>query len=98
MKNGTYLINLFKIKTRTIGGQLFKIIKQNNMERYQFLDEYKDFQIPELIADFTFKIYYTLSYLDLINLKDNYIGTLNELFRERLNERFANYSKSNRTP
>ena len=63
------------------------------MERYQFLDEYKDFQIPELIADFKVPPYFIL--LRFNKSERQLYWHSQRIIKERLNQRFANYLESN---
>lgn len=68
-----------------------KSIKQNDkFNRYHFLDKDAGISAPELIIDF--KHFYTVPTSLLYNdYKSIYLATINELFRERLSQRFANY-------
>jgi hypothetical protein len=65
-------------------------IKQNNNERYHYLPSYLDFQIPELLVDF--KMYFTLPINVVFSgVNPFYLATINELFREKLSQRFSFY-------
>lgn len=68
----------------------WKAIKQNNNPRYHYLETFK--QIPALAIDF--KHYYSIPrdilYKEM-KADHHYIGTVNELFRESLSQRFAYY-------
>ena len=90
VKEGIAYKNLFNIEQRKIGSDEFKKIKQNKNERYHFLNEDSKLYLQELIIDF--KHYLTIPY-DIVayKYKDCYLTTINELFRENLSQRFANY-------
>lgn len=65
-------------------------IKTNLNPRYHFLKKQLDMQIQDLVIDF--KQYYTIPRNTIYRkYDDKYIGTLNELFRESLSQRFAFY-------
>jgi len=80
----------YKLKMQTINTERWNNIKNNQNPRYHFLKGEKTFQIPDLVLDF--KHYYAIS-RDVLykNFEDCYIGSLNELFREALSQRFAYY-------
>jgi len=88
---GDHLKELFGITQDKISSDPWKKIKQNNTDRYHFLISHTSFQIPELVIDF--KIYFSIEYSEFIKFYDGggYLGTINELFRERLSQRFTNY-------
>lgn len=66
-----------------------KIIK-NNENRYHFLGGESKLSIPDLVIDF--KHFYTIpTEIILLQSKSSYLATVNELFRERLSQRFSNY-------
>jgi hypothetical protein len=70
--------------------EALKRISQNDkFNRYHFLKGVKEL-FPDLVIDF--KHFYTVP-TDIIfnNLTQYYLITINELFRERLSQRFANY-------
>lgn len=90
VRSGEYLSSPYKIKTKRIVSGLWKPIVQNQNPRYHYLSPDVDHQIPELLLDF--KAYYTLSYRYFLSMhKEHYLATVNELFRENLSQRFANY-------
>jgi ABC-type cobalamin/Fe3+-siderophores transport system ATPase subunit len=66
-------------------------IKKNSIsERYHYLPQTLDLEMQDLVIDF--KCYISMPIQELINQhNDNYFCTLNELFRERLSQRFASY-------
>ncbi|MFA0846442.1 MAG: hypothetical protein ACC614_02600 [Methanobacterium formicicum] len=68
----------------------WKTIIQNDNPRYHFLGECPKYQIPDLVIDF--KHYYTVP-IEILNteINNHYVGTINELFRESLSQRFAHY-------
>lgn len=68
----------------------FKQIKDQNKDRFHFLDQDQELQIPELVVDF--KHYYALPRDTLYGMYgEHYLATINQLFREFLSQRFANY-------
>jgi hypothetical protein len=87
LKEGTHLNDL-GLKMQKLGSSLWKPVKSNQNARYHFLPANTDFQIPDLVVDF--KHYYTIPKERLVT-DANYIGTLNELFRENLSHRFSHY-------
>jgi hypothetical protein len=89
-REGTHLKDLFFITQKRIDGDLWRPITQNGNDRYHFLTGNIDLQIPNLLLDF--KAYYTIPQEDmLIQYRGSYLATINELFRERLSQRFSNY-------
>ncbi|WJI09146.1 hypothetical protein FGU46_03095 [Methanobacterium sp. CWC-01] len=89
LKNGTHLEKLgYKMEYQN--SDRWKIIMQNNNHRYHYLEAFE--QIPALTIDF--KHYYSIPrdiiYNEIKN-DDHYLGTVNELFRESLSQRFAYY-------
>lgn len=90
IRKGEHLIDLYKLKTQQISTKLWDKLKQNNDQRYHYLPQYNDFQIPDLLIDF--KAYYSLPFLCFQDVfRRHYLATINELFRENLSQRFANY-------
>jgi len=90
LRSGEHLKSLFKIKTQRINSTLWRPIRSNQNRRYHFLPSEPEHQIPDLVLDF--KAYYTLPYTYFLSIhKDHYLATVNELFRERLSQRFSNY-------
>jgi hypothetical protein len=87
LKDGIHLSDL-SLTMQKLNTGLWKPVKSNQNARYHFLPANTNFQIPELVVDF--KHYYTIPKERLVN-NTNYIGTLNELFRENLSHRFAHY-------
>lgn len=68
----------------------FKQIKDQNKERFHFLEQEQELQVPELVVDF--KHYYAIPRDTLFRMyNDHYLVTINQLFREYLSQRFANY-------
>jgi hypothetical protein len=65
-------------------------IKKGSLDRYHYLEGDSELQVPNLVLDF--KHFFTVS-RDLLykQKKRIYLVTINELFRERLSQRFANY-------
>lgn len=90
LREGHHLEEIYGIKQQHINSEQFRSIQQNNNSRYHYLKGSVDFEIANLIIDF--KLYYTVPYNDLKQkYKSSYVATLNELFREHLSQRFANY-------
>ncbi len=92
-KEGTYLKN-FDVNRGPIEEKDFdKKYKSNNHQyRFHYLEKGGgDFQIPSLVLDF--KWFYTIprNFFYIVYLDKHYLGTLDELFRESLSVRFANY-------
>jgi hypothetical protein len=89
LQEGKHL-SAFNLKTERIDSTRWKTLKQNKNDRYHFLDSDGNFQVPELVLDF--KAYYTIPRETLRFLYPScYFATVNELFRESLSQRFANY-------
>ena len=73
-----------------IDSKRWKIVQNNQNPRYHFLKGEKMYQVPNIVIDF--KHYYTIPRDELYkNYKNHYIGSINELFREALSQRFAYY-------
>lgn len=90
LRSGEHIIKLYKIKAQRLNSSLWGPVKNNENPRYHFLSSDQDFQIPDLVLDF--KAYYTLSYKYFLSKhRKHYLATVNELFRERLSQRFSNY-------
>lgn len=90
--NNTYLEVPYKITTsRSWTDSDKEEIKKNSIsERYHYLPQTLDLEMQDLVIDF--KCYISMPIQELINQhNDNYFCTLNELFRERLSQRFASY-------
>lgn len=89
LKDGTHLDDL-KLTMEYQNSERWGLIKRNNNSRYHFLERDESLQIPEAVVDF--KHYYTIP-RDAIYEKMNghCIGTVSELFRESLSQRFTYY-------
>jgi hypothetical protein len=89
LRNGTHLEQL-ELKMEYQNSKKWKTITNNDNPRYHYLIECKEYQIPELTIDF--KHYYSIP-RDILykEIKHHYAGSLNELFRESLSQRFAYY-------
>jgi hypothetical protein len=67
-----------------------KLLKNDENNRCHFLKGDSSLQVPNLIIDF--KHFYTIPRDLLYSVREKvYLATVNELFRERLSQRFANY-------
>lgn len=88
-RRGEHLEEL-KLKMEIIGSERWSTLIKNQIPRYHFLESHPRLQIPKLVIDF--KHYYTVP-RDILydGAKNRYIGSLNELFREALSQRFAYY-------
>jgi hypothetical protein len=90
LRSGEHIKSLYNIKAQRLNTDLWKPIPKNHNPRYHFLPQDADHQIPDLVLDF--KAYYTLSFEYFLSKhKAHYLATVNELFRERLSQRFSNY-------
>lgn len=69
---------------------MWNFVKTNQNPRYHLLKGVTELQMQEVVIDF--KQYYTIP-RDILYEKivKNYLLSLNELFREELSHRFANY-------
>lgn len=90
LRTGDHLQNV-GLKMQTLVTEQFKRLKQNNDARYHFLTEDLDLQLPELIVDFKhfFSIPRSIIYRESVS--KNYVCSIDDLFRENLSTRFANY-------
>lgn len=86
---GTHLEEL-DLTMEKLNSNRWNLVKTNQNSRYYFLDKQSDLQIPDLVIDF--KHYYSIP-RDMLykEIKKHYIGSINELFRECLLQRFAFY-------
>lgn len=90
LRNGEHICSLYEIKQDKINSDRWKELKQNKNERYHFMGGKQDLQIPDMVLDF--KLYLTISEKQLNRIyKEKYLCTVNELFRERLSQRFCSY-------
>ncbi len=90
LREGKHLEDFCERLQDRLNTQRWKTIKTNNNSRYHFLNGYSNFQIPDLVIDF--KLYFTSSVDNFINMHNtNYLSTVNELFRERMVQRFCDY-------
>ena len=89
LKSGIHLNDL-ELTMKIIGRDKWGDVKTNQNQRYHFLKNDKEYQIPDLAVDF--KHYFTVP-RDLLyqQAEGQYIGSLRELFRESLSQRFAYY-------
>jgi len=90
LKEGTHLSYLSLKMEQHKDKDRWDLIIGNRNHRYHYLEPNLDYQIPAVILDF--KHYYTIPRNYMYNtFKVHYIGTINELFREALSQRFAFY-------
>lgn len=90
LKKGNHLKGLGLKMQKIDSSTQWNFIKNNQNPRYHFLRKDVELQIPDLVIDF--KHYYTVP-RDILydTIKDHYLGTISELFREFLSQRFAFY-------
>lgn len=90
LKEGTHLETI-QMKMHRIPTEHWKGVKQHNNYRYHFLVEDQDLQLPELTLDF--KHFFTIPRAVIYREKyeAHYVCSLDDLFREHLSSRFANY-------
>lgn len=90
LKKGTHLKGLGLEMQKIDSSTQWNFIKNNQNPRYHFLRKDRELQIPESVIDF--KHYYTVPRDILYNeIENHYLGTISELFREFLSQRFAFY-------
>lgn len=92
IKEGLHLENL-KLKYKHISGDEMRRIKQNREARYHYMKiEIASSKYIEYIIDF--KHYFTINVEQAIkhkSNKNNFQFTLDDLFKESVSQRFANY-------
>ncbi|MFA5917388.1 MAG: hypothetical protein WC850_04100 [Candidatus Gracilibacteria bacterium] len=80
----------FESSKKPSGGAKEKLINNDEFKRYHYLHDDIDLKIPSFVIDF--KLFNTLPRDLLYSLdRENYIGTVEELFRESLIQRFTNF-------
>ncbi len=89
-KTGEHLADLNKIKQTAKTTKEIDKIKNNNEERYHFIESNSELHIPELVLDFKYYLSIDYNYVRN-NYSLTYLATINELFRERLAQRFSSY-------
>ncbi len=90
VRSGQHIQEIYKVVSEKISSAPWKVVINNQNPRYHFLPANIENQIPELVLDF--KAYYTLPFNYFCSLhKLHYLATVNEIFRERLSQRFANF-------
>jgi len=90
LKKGSHLNGLGLRMQKINSNTQWNNIKNNQNPRYHFLKKDIELQIPELIIDF--KHYYTIPRDILyVEIEKHYLGSISELFREFLSQRFAFY-------
>ena len=89
LRHGIHLEEI-GLKMQTFNSKIWPNVKNNQNPRYHYLSAEEKIKIPELVIDF--KHYYTIS-RDFFyqNFQKHYIGTLDQLFRENLSQRFSYY-------
>ena len=90
LRKGIHLKNHNNFIIQHISRRDWKKVEKNEVSRYHYLKSFSDFQVPELVIDF--KRYYTLPTHYVYSIfEESYVASLNELYRERLAQRFVNY-------
>lgn len=92
-----YAYEQFKLGTHIADRELERlsnktadIVPNDKLKRYHYLAESSGHGITKLILDF--KDFYTVPYDILVEAKKSgYTATINELYRENLSQRFANF-------
>lgn len=88
-RTGKHLEGL-KLTMESWSSDRWKLIKQNQNERFHFFVSNVENGIPELVIDF--KNFYTVPRDSIYDVyKSKYKISIAELFREDLSQRFANY-------
>ncbi len=88
-RSGDHLSSL-GLKMESWATDLWKHIKNNQNERFHFLDEEIDNGMPNLVVDF--KHYYTVPIADIYSIVESkYKISIGTLFREDISRRFANF-------
>lgn len=91
LRHGTHLSGPgFHLTMENYNTKRWDIIEDNKNERYHCLTADLNLQIPNLAIDF--KHYFTVPRSELYgSRKKHYVASINELHREALSQRFANY-------
>jgi len=90
LRKGTHLESL-GLRMQNISSDPWRQVAQNNNYRYHYLEEYLDFQIPDLVIDFKHYLTIPREILYSLDRKIHYLGALSELFREDLSIRYSQY-------
>ena len=78
----------YKMETIKSGKTIDKKLKQNNVPRYHYLN----FEHTIVSSVIDFKHFFTVPYTYLKNLNsENYVFSVEPIYRERISQRFANY-------
>jgi hypothetical protein len=87
-RTGTHL-EKFTLTMEYWDSKRYAIIKDQQNDRFHFLNRYQSFQVPDLVIDF--KHYYTIPRDVAYTLMKNnhYLASLRQLFREDLSHRFS---------
>jgi hypothetical protein len=88
LRNGTH--KGANIQCGKWNSEQWRNIKLNQNQRFHFIDQFIENQIPELVIDF--KEVYTIKrdYLYKI-LNEKYVATICELYRENISQRYSQY-------
>lgn len=90
LKEGIHFSELGVKMEKIESATRWNLITLNEIPRYHYLKRDKQLQVPDLVIDF--KHFFTIQ-RDFIYeaRKEHYLATIDELFREELSQRFANY-------
>lgn len=92
-----YLIENFKSGNHISGligniwsSEQLKKMKQNKEDRFHYIKDSTTYQLPELMVDFK-HVYAANRDVIYKNIKQTYVASICELFREHLSIRYSNY-------
>jgi hypothetical protein len=89
VRQGTHLSAL-EVKCEALNRDRWKVVTQNNNDRYHYLPAFDPLQVPDVVLDF--KHFITAPRANLLNLKPvAYLASLGQLYRDSLSQRFANF-------
>jgi hypothetical protein len=96
LRGGTHLEKL-KLKMESYNTNRWDFIKSNQNQRYQFLPANTSYGFPDLVIDF--KHYYTIPRDDIYGFFiNNYVASVDILYREDVSQRYASYLSRIGTP
>jgi len=86
-------LSMLKLQMQEINGKTRpRLLKQNQLPRYHYLEMKEDEDVPIVASVIDFKHYFTVNKNYLLNIKkNNYICRVNELYRENISQRFCNF-------
>ena len=89
-RTGEHLAEL-GFKMQAINSDRWRLIKQNNVSRYHYLEKALDYQVPELVVDFKHYLTAPRDVFYRSNFSSSYVATIEIVYREHLSGRFAHY-------